>query len=441
MAAQSHFNVINSDDIGNYLHSFTKYAEGLHDERISSLLKLALEKPLHKHVQNICPVVALPNNPPEWLVQKWNEKAALHQFVPDQALGIQVEKVKNWLQQAIVRGEEWLKRTDEKGRPLKLLKIGSVEQVLREVEKHERKIHQDASARNDSDFFFEKEILDCDIQIVMRFPDGYRFVQLLTAEALDRETVQMQHCLGNGWYDSTLKTTDPNSSLVVYSLRDAHNKPHMTIEIDTVYKTVMQCKGKQNKWPSRQYIPYLEGLLSRSSLSVTSRIVDIGMVYHEGRLLNVHELPENFVIKGPLDLRQGFAFELPKNLTIEGVLSIDTKDRWRIPACLSVKGSSVEAFYDDENKLFYQVEYRNKFGFAKTKSWFHDNKMHREDGPAFIQYSPGLIAIHEVWYKEGVMHRVGGPAVLRRDPRTGNIHSQSFWRDGKWLDNKEQKAG
>ena len=44
------------------------------------------------------------------------------------------------------------------------------------------------------------------------------------------------------------------------------------------------------------------------------------------------------------------------------------------------------------------------------KSWYLNDKLHREDGPA-IEYSNG----YKVWYLNDKLHRVDGPAVKGSD--------------------------
>jgi hypothetical protein len=50
----------------------------------------------------------------------------------------------------------------------------------------------------------------------------------------------------------------------------------------------------------------------------------------------------------------------------------------------------------------YEVEV-NEYG---TKSWYLNDKRHREDGPA-IEYASGT----KFWYLNGELHREDGPAI------------------------------
>ena len=64
-----------------------------------------------------------------------------------------------------------------------------------------------------------------DVRTVMRFPDGFRVVRLLTPKALDRESALCGHCVGEGGYDRDLRAEHAR----VYSLRDGENTPHATV--------------------------------------------------------------------------------------------------------------------------------------------------------------------------------------------------------------------
>lgn len=57
------------------------------------------------------------------------------------------------------------------------------------------------------------------------------------------------------------------------------------------------------------------------------------------------------------------------------------------------------------------VEFPNTLNiFDGSKKWYHEGKLHRENGPAVI-YSNG----HQEWYRKGKLHRDDGPAVIYPD--------------------------
>ncbi len=89
---------------------------------------------------------------------------------------------------------------------------------------------------------------------VIQFPDGFHWVEVTGPQAkLDGKL--MQHCgVGAGR---------------MYSLRDAKNRPHVTVDVvDKVYGqpaaglTIDQIAGKQNSLPAAKYMPYIEEFIS-----------------------------------------------------------------------------------------------------------------------------------------------------------------------------------
>jgi hypothetical protein len=52
------------------------------------------------------------------------------------------------------------------------------------------------------------------------------------------------------------------------------------------------------------------------------------------------------------------------------------------------------------------IEYTVKVHTNGTKSWYLNDKRHREDGPA-IEFADGT----KSWWLDDKLHRVGGPAV------------------------------
>jgi len=52
------------------------------------------------------------------------------------------------------------------------------------------------------------------------------------------------------------------------------------------------------------------------------------------------------------------------------------------------------------------ITYTVKVDEDKTKRWYLNDKLHREDGPA-IEFADG----EKSWYLDGKLHRVDGPAI------------------------------
>jgi len=87
---------------------------------------------------------------------------------------------------------------------------------------------------------------------------GFHWVQMVTPLHFERESRMMNHCVGNGAYYSQHQ----RGTSAYYSLRDAHNKPHVTLEVGlrddgNGCNRVTQCKGRQNARPIDVYQPFI----------------------------------------------------------------------------------------------------------------------------------------------------------------------------------------
>jgi hypothetical protein len=91
------------------------------------------------------------------------------------------------------------------------------------------------------------------IRTVMRFEDGVKFVNLTSRAALEREGHMMSHCVAS--YGGEVEC----GCLEIYSLRDTHNRPHVTIEAKS--NRVVQTKGKKNSIPGARWQPYIKAFV------------------------------------------------------------------------------------------------------------------------------------------------------------------------------------
>lgn len=98
-------------------------------------------------------------------------------------------------------------------------------------------------------------------RVVFRFSDKKHFLYLLSASDLTYEGQVMGHCVGSQNYKQKVKG---KNSLIV-SLRDQHNEPHVTIEIDVKSAQVVQQFGKGNKPPIMKYLKLLKEFILYAS--------------------------------------------------------------------------------------------------------------------------------------------------------------------------------
>jgi hypothetical protein len=87
------------------------------------------------------------------------------------------------------------------------------------------------------------------ISILHEFPNGFK---INSQYSYQREGAKMGHCVSS--YHNK-----PNS---IFSLRDANNDPHCTIEYDPVEQVVYQIKGKGNGRVSELYQPLIISFLN-----------------------------------------------------------------------------------------------------------------------------------------------------------------------------------
>jgi hypothetical protein len=129
-----------------------------------------------------------------------------------------------------------------------------------------------------------------DVQTLMTFPDGYRFVKLLSKKAYDVEGKQMGHCAAS-YSDRT--------DSILYSLKDKKNESHATIQYllkqeepeDGVYnvdrddnltrKGITQIKGKENAAPIKKYWPYIRKFIESNKFIVLADGDNIGYVEYD----------------------------------------------------------------------------------------------------------------------------------------------------------------
>lgn len=93
------------------------------------------------------------------------------------------------------------------------------------------------------------------------YEDGMKWVMLQTEMHMAREGNLMHHCVGGTGYVHSMK----QGTSEFYSLRDAKNEPHITVEVRVQdgIRTALQMKGKQNAKAIPKYQPYLRDLVTQ----------------------------------------------------------------------------------------------------------------------------------------------------------------------------------
>lgn len=158
----------------------------------------------------------------KFVVNKWNELSPKYQMIID-----------------------WSKSYDIREEERRNLKKFTFEEALKRAEQWHNQLKASAGG----------EIKDESGTVLMRFPDGFYWIDLETN--YDRcEGEAMGHC-GRTSKGDTL-----------YSLRDKYKRPHVTAAVDTVDGIIYQMKGKQNTKPNKRYHKYIVALLTNDDLPV-----------------------------------------------------------------------------------------------------------------------------------------------------------------------------
>jgi hypothetical protein len=172
------------------------------------------------------------------------------------------------------------------------------------------------------------------------FKDGFTIKKLLDQKELNREGNLMGHCTKDErqGYFNKIKSKE----IELWSLRDTSNDPHCTIEYVIKEKRVLQIKGKQNGGVVEKYIPYVKEFLqdlSKKKLILnfdSDDLLNIGILEQDGQWYDILCLPENFTVKGSLDLRNVQIEKLPKGLTVSGYLDLSGTKIKELPEGLTV---------------------------------------------------------------------------------------------------------
>jgi hypothetical protein len=232
-----------------------------------------------------------------------------------------IRHVADWFKAAHLEDASWIANVDDLGRPKKLMKFGSIDRMVVEADKVMlRKSHG----------IQRRALIDGAEEVVATLDEGFSIVRLLTPEALDAESVEMQHCIGHGAYDDRLEGNDD----LFLSLRDQRGRAHATVHIER--RTVVQISGKQNAMPVSRYFLRLASYLTSQGFYLgdictghCGWIVDV-----DGNLHPMDGLPDELRVPGNVYI-EGSA---PASIIAGGNVVVGLKDGDRPPLRIETPG-------------------------------------------------------------------------------------------------------
>jgi hypothetical protein len=239
------------------------------------------------------------------------------------------QHIADWIVVSMLESAEWLSNVDGRGRPKKLTKCGSYDDLVREADRYsEKKRAQMAKVLGPDDETFEASL-----------GGGYTLVRLLTPAALDLESARMHHCLGDGAYDQRLAVGWGR----YLSVRDGRNRPVATIEVQRETNarwSIRQIAGKRNELPPREVMDLLK-LHARKYGWHGRDFYWPSVTASDGREYDVDSIPPGTTVHGDLDVSDSVVailgkFTLPTDLTVTRDMSLSPEIA--IPERLTVYG-------------------------------------------------------------------------------------------------------
>jgi hypothetical protein len=199
---------------------------------------------------------------------------------------------------------------------------------------------------------------DDDIKDDYLFSNGYKIVKIITKDAMNKESKNMKNCLHG---------IDVDDGESFYSLRDAFNRSHVTINV--VSNEILQIKGKANSMVRNRYFLMIREWISFRQLYVSDsnnfyylNAVRVGNeIVHISELCNYDSvtiphgvqfskikkpviLPNKMVINGDAtfyDLGPDFIF--PEELIVYGTLVLtNCRDCFFPKSIIAVNGVNIE---------------------------------------------------------------------------------------------------
>ena len=327
-------NIYNPEAVDAYLAEFAG-----DDAYFLTLLKIALSKPLLKEEDCVIDQPVFPDDAPDWLSAKWDSAGPWSQWRPSTTLRGKVKHIADWIKAAQINGAEWLQNQDKKGRPHLLLKLSTIDQATKCA---------DRAMHSLSVQFRHVAEEEGAVEVVKEWEaQGFKMVRLLKPQALQRESGMMGHCIGEGYHAEKLESGECE----YYSLRDADNKAHATIEVQLFDQRVLECKGKQNLPPVEKYMPFVRDFITERQYALDEEPKNTGLILVDGVYHDVNNLPEGLTIDAHTfeQIMEAGVTNFPKNLNVEGNVLIWGKTMEVFPPVtinghLNLKGSHIGKF-------------------------------------------------------------------------------------------------
>jgi hypothetical protein len=292
-------------------------------------------------------------------------RVILNQKMDDFAeLKFEVGHCRRWLQRAIRLDSDWLRRTDNLGRPKKLMKFSDIPGIMREIQKCDAKVEQSlaqtAVAEGDEEWFADLD-------------GGFHLVKLKSRQALTREGGALQNCLGDGGYDDRLAKAE----FTYLVLRDRRSRSHVIVEVSSDDNRVIELRGKQNATPLMKYLAPLAKFFAEREWPIRNHwrrdflIDDVGVV-HEA-------VPDRLCLRGDLFMEDCKDVVFPRELAVSESIYVNRCTISKPAEHLTTGYLLVEGGSGD--LLAWDISVRNMIEYTPDAAFLSIGKNVSVDGP------------------------------------------------------------
>lgn len=330
---------IDTRSIAHYLQGKSDaISSGLDRETHNQLLCCALARLLARDLSNQDRADNLrridtfaPDRHLPWVKDALAEGENLYEFCPCSVVSDQISHISDWIASAMLQNAAWLANCDEKHRPRKLTKLGSLAQAVREADK---------AMEQANIALAPQDLAEGDVLEVRVFRGGARIVQMLTPRALDAESLAMGHCIGHGAYDIRLR----HCTHRYYSLRCKSGQSRATLEVRNIDNALLQCKGRRNNPLARRYMARIQEFIIQHGFKLGELACKTGLIEQDGHYYDIANLPPKLVWNSDLDLSLADIEHLPDDLTVKGNLWLTHSKIKSLPERLTVHGSLLASY-------------------------------------------------------------------------------------------------
>ena len=252
------YNVYNVQDLDR---AVSEIAHDISDPIVTSRLVKVVRRLAINSLDWLRPMTQAPANSPEW-AQKSAALGDLYQFVMTPELRAQLTELSHYLQ-ALVQDREGKPTESDPDFNFKNQKYLDSVSTLNNLEK----IQYSDLLRKMGEYYARgsrRAVKDDAGTHTVLETGGYRWVELDSQEAFQREGKVLQNCIGRVYtYAGTKKSGER-----ILVLKDPSNASHVATRLQG--KVIQEIKGKQNKPPAEKYMPASNDLIEHFGLKLSS---------------------------------------------------------------------------------------------------------------------------------------------------------------------------